>query len=869
MPANQSTYFKRRVLPVILKQVQKGQLIQKYYTDIYQNRKKTCLQNLRQGFVKCFAFFQKKQEQIQEELKVSNKDTTNLLFKIIKIARWYRNIKAITKLYKTYKNTSKMFMSNANLKQLEYLQDQSYNNIQQEKLRQSILGTEGIIVQAIKDITTPTVLVFNQYIQNKFSNVWMQFGTGLIKAFILPDWEDPIDITLWAFSMALTLTGVGAGAGILLRLGTVLYKVFRPLLKLLNLSTPALKGLAKMRKTVKFSKASKVPINWSIKGIAKGAAKGTFKFATGWQGTVGFKTSLHAFKANIKSIRAAYKRDKFFIHGIKMYNIDESDVRQMETDYRNKLQPIGAKLESKATTKLQNLGQDISFIQQVISQAANDTKKLGIKIVGQGGYLGKFNSTYNGAIRVMGVQNLPIIDTFNNLRQKIKNEIQKPFCEIINLKLNNEWKYESAKYPNEKTDLGKINRDKVLSASFTRIGDNKSQFLIEYKKTSSKKENIRKYKLIHDSAKYSIQKIDSTYWGNSEVFYKKFINSGKKLQLTNIEIVNALFGGVGQDWIREIGRHLSDEQFEKFHKGFTDRWNSSNSLSKSDAPKEMRDFMSKHYENWKNLPEDIRGKTFQEYINSGTFDVRSKTFDYPNAIFNPFWEWCIGMSFIQIIMAKKGYYYDKDTLKRIFNGKPSKTDTKLLSDRQSKEITTQSGLFKDSSGNYLNNTLEIPVLNIRQFVYSQSFISTIIFKISDLQNIKIINRIYGFEKGNYTKFLKQQSQITNFKVIDGFNYLFYDIDQQFGKLFDEGKEKVIELNKVLYCQIKDASAKQIETYELLKKLLESSQQIKSHKELFQKTKNKEAVQDIFKNMIKEKATSVENITKETVNLLIS
>ena len=145
MPSKQASYYKRRVLPIIMKQVQKGQLIQKYYTDIYQNRKKTCLQSLRQGFVECFAFLQTRQEQIQEELDIKQKDSSNMLSKIIKIGRWYRTIKKITVAFSVYKTASKTILSKDNIRQIKYLQDQSYSTIQKQKLEASILDTEPII----------------------------------------------------------------------------------------------------------------------------------------------------------------------------------------------------------------------------------------------------------------------------------------------------------------------------------------------------------------------------------------------------------------------------------------------------------------------------------------------------------------------------------------------------------------------------------------------------------------------------------------------------------------------------------------------------------------------------------------------------
>ncbi len=443
MVSKHATYFKRTTMPLIMKSIQRQKLLEDFYVEAAQQRKKSVIEELRGKFLKG----QQEVQQVQQEIQVQQKkaERRGFLGKMLKIAKYYDNVMTIISIYKKSRERATKTEVFLGLdKKYDWLQNPQYKRQLQKKIYAAVNDQSGLMVSTMTNVMTPVMGGMFDMIDQKVGGLWRSMLMMIVEKFLLPDWDDPIDVALWAVQMGLTAlsfvltaTGIGAPAGAAIG-ATVWAARLAKVMKIFK----SIKGMSTVFKQGR--RVRRIGRAW-----ARGSRVGRATVRLSQWGRGGLVNGL----ARIRTLRRQYKSYMNGTYDI-LFGITTNDVAQMRRGYETKSRAWGEQVQKIVGRKLEGVASDVSFIQQRLADAGAKLVQ-GIRTLhATGGIYKPLEKIYGTTLTLQFSYDLQ----YPSLFDKLTNYIQK---NLINLLRN-------MSFP--RIDLSnQIHLNKVFDSSFKKV----------------------------------------------------------------------------------------------------------------------------------------------------------------------------------------------------------------------------------------------------------------------------------------------------------------------------------------------------------------------------------------------------------------
>lgn len=412
MVSKQATYFKRTTMPLIMKSIQRQKLLEDFYVEAAQQRKKSVIEELRGKFLKG----QQEVQQVQQEIQVQEKkaERRGFLGKMLKIARNYDRVMTAISIYKRSREQATKTEVFLGLdKKYSWLQNPEYRKQMQKKMYAAVNDEGGLLTSTMTNVMTPIMGGMFQMIDQKIGGLWRSMLMMIVEKFLLPDWDDPIDVALWAVQMGLTAlsfvltaTGIGAPAGAAIG-ATVWAARLAKVMKIFK----SIKGMSTVFKQGR--RVRRIGRAW-----ARGSRLGRATVRLSQWGRSGL---IDGF-ARIRTLRRQYKSYMNGTYDI-IFGIAKGDVQQMRDGYRAKTSRWGEDVLRSVGSKLNGVASDVSFIQERIRDAGSKLVQGIRSLHASGGIYKPLEKIYGATLTLEFAFDFQYPSVFNKLTEWVNKHL--------------------------------------------------------------------------------------------------------------------------------------------------------------------------------------------------------------------------------------------------------------------------------------------------------------------------------------------------------------------------------------------------------------------------------------------------------------
>lgn len=533
----QANRFKRYVLPIILKQTQKRKLLQNYFKDFLIKRNQQALQQIKTMFTRYDTVIKQEQQEIIQE----KDESKGALSTLLKITRTYNTVRKLILLFKGYKIISQKIFQGNSANKFKWWENQAYRKTQHDKLYRVVNDQKGLLQESITGFLTPVLVKFRNQIRQKLQPIWGTIVLSVVEKIVLFDPEDPIDIALWAVSVAATAAsaiitygsfGLGAGAGAALmaaawapRIAKAM-KIFKSIGKFGKLGGKIMTG-------VKAARRGLTTANRFLTTTRKGAWASAGLWA-------------------LKNAKSGYRISQGLIgQGVSMmlFGVNEKDVNQMIANYRTQTSRYGEKYIEQLNGKMGDLINDLNEVEIGFRQMGKDMVQGLRSLSYSKGFVRPIQKLYGITIRFKGWDSLAHVKVLHNLSERIRKELPK-------LLQKQKIDYDLSKGINVIFDSTKKKWVKGGSGQF-------------YMKKNSNKEffyKTPKQKFTFENGQIIRQKIEGLFELNGKK-YKTLTHGGFSVIFRN-ELLDDIKIDCSdpRHWFSQIKKHATQEQLNQFKK---------------------------------------------------------------------------------------------------------------------------------------------------------------------------------------------------------------------------------------------------------------------------------------------------------------
>lgn len=374
MPVKQSTFFHKKTLPLIMKVVEGKHLLNKWlqlWMDQYGFSKQ---KSLKKDFLS--AYNQVKKLNNDEIQQIDQTQKPNVLQRLVKLGSSYRKIKSMIQttetLFKFYSDVKNTVQKHADKNYSNEYNDQVLIDDINYNVETSVSGT---VLAFQKAIAVP-IYNFNKMLEEKIRPLVANFWGEVVDSILLPNWQDPVDVTAWVMSLVITAGGVIFTGGLGSSVGLIAFA------KRLAARTLQFLVLLNMRKSF---------IKDAINGISEqNSVKTAF-------GVGGLMSSL----SGNKKIKIAYSLLNLAKNAwifADLYHINDEEREELFQKYQTESMVWGEKVIKGLRTKFSEIQGQLNFVNQTYSQMVNDFSSGMNSLIRQGGAVGNLSKVYNSKL---------------------------------------------------------------------------------------------------------------------------------------------------------------------------------------------------------------------------------------------------------------------------------------------------------------------------------------------------------------------------------------------------------------------------------------------------------------------------------------
>lgn len=402
MPVKQSYFFRTKTLPLILKSAKSQSLLKDWFIMTAENLQRQSLMSTTANFV---SFINDTQE-VQQVIQIDEQNKGTAIEKIRSAWNTYTKIKKILLVIKGAKKFGHQFYDSLKNKMHGVSSDQvNYEEIER-RTNEIVYEKQNQLINTMEESVRPVIFQLNQMINDKLRNCMSDFFKWIMDMIFFPDWEDPIDVTIWGLGLvaAYYTRGASIGMSAVARAGKFLYK-FWTVRSILRSTRNALQNGNYGKAIYKVAGAKFKWINLAALGVQAG-------------------TVIPAF--------------------VDLYKMDEGTVNTMKKQYEKRASKWGEKVEKSLVSQLQPMKNDVQWIENVVNDVTSDIDD-GIRglTANRGAMRGisKYYNTrivvedkdikikYNGSGNVYSLKDIKV--SLSKISKKITTELSHKFSNFI------------------------------------------------------------------------------------------------------------------------------------------------------------------------------------------------------------------------------------------------------------------------------------------------------------------------------------------------------------------------------------------------------------------------------------------------------